>query len=131
MAVSRQFLCNKLPPLFKAPVTLQNVAYTHCLNFAGLETRSGVRQGNVRLTSPRQFLSSYLGDILCISLRESQMSLESLFSLMRLPLEGKCGRGPGAEQAHLEWLLVSQLFPRSQEGGHGVHIWIMCFGMNS
>lgn len=78
-AVSRQVLSDKLPPLNKqAPgyCAALCVVCTQCLNLAGLETRSGVTSGSVRLASLRQSLR--LRGTLSISLGESKMSLETL-----------------------------------------------------
>lgn len=52
------------------------------------------------------------------------MSLASLSSLVTLGggQKGNMGEDEGAELAGVEQLLVSQLFPSSQEDGHTAHI---------
>ena len=97
--------------------------YLHCLNFASPETRNSIRQGSVTFTSSGQYLCSVLrAYFICHQEAPNVSSQPFQFGDAGRWSEGEYGGGRGAELAGVEQLLVSQLFPSSQEDGHAVHI---------
>lgn len=97
--------------------------YLHCLDFAGLETRAASGREVSLLPVLANTCAFILGRTSYVTKR-LQMSLASLSSLVTLggSQKGNMGEDEGAELAGVEQLLVSQLFPSSQEDGHAAHI---------